>query len=180
MNESPVSESPVSEARALLTSLTFWTLMSALCVGLCGGLVGCERAQERLQGSWRVDLEALSREPIARLATPPAGPLAHTLREGAYHDWRFTFHTNQALEATLRGRHYEGRYVISKIVSGTLYLRLEARAALLSPLDERLGLSPLELPPLSERVTLKVKGERATLRFDDDQTLPLKRLTTGI
>ena len=145
-----------------------------------GALLGCERTTERLIGAWRVDLEALSAQPIARLAAPPFGPLASELREGAYRSWRFTFYADQSLEATLKGLSYQGRYVISRALSGTLYMRLEAAARVESRLDERLGLPPVELPPLSERVVMRVKGDLATLTFDDERSLPLRRVRAGI
>ena len=156
-----------------------FTALSA-CVLLGCTLLGCERTTERLIGSWRVDLEALNAQPIARLAAPPFGPVASELREAAYRDWRFTFYADESLEATLKGLSYQGRYVISRALSGTLYMRLEGAARVESRLDQRLGLPSVELPPLSERVVMRVKGERATLTFDDERSLPLRRAQTGI
>lgn len=144
-------------------------------------LSACEAPKERLIGAWSVDITQLREEPIARLAAPPAGPLAQGIREAAYRDWRFTFHADESLEATLRGQRYQGRYVISQILSGTIYMRLEGASSLKSGLDEQLGLKTLELPPLSERVIITLqRGDRATLSFEQGMSIPLRRRRAGI
>ena len=156
-------------------------LLTALLFGCIGSLWGCEAPKDRLIGTWSVDLPKLREEPILRLAAPPAGPLAQGIRESAYRGWRFTFNADESLEATLRGNQYQGRYVISQILSGTIYLRLEGASVVQSALDERLNLKHLELPPLSERVVIKLqRGDRATLSFDQGQPIPLRRRIAGI
>lgn len=144
-------------------------------------MTACEAPKDRLIGSWSVDIPKLRDQALVRLAAPPAGPFAQSIREDAYRDWRFVFHADESLEATLRGQRYRGRYVISQILSGTIYLRLEGASTLKSSLDERLGLKELELPPLSERVVIKFqRGDRATLSFDQGHAIPIRRRKVGI
>lgn len=148
---------------------------------LCLTLSACEAPKDRLIGAWTVDIPTLRTETIVRYAAPPAGPLAQGVREASYRGWHFVFHADESLDATLKGQRYRGRYVISQIVSGTIYLRLEGESVLQSQLDERLGLKKLELPPLSERVIIKLqRGDRATLSFDQGQPIPIRRRRVGI
>ena len=148
---------------------------------VCLSLMDCEAPTEQLIGAWTVDIPKLRREPLVRYAAPPAGPLAQGVREAAYRDWHLVFHADESLDVTLRGQRYRGRYVISQILSGTIYLRLEGESVLKSQLDERLGLKQLELPPLSERVIIKLqRSGRATLSFDRGHPIPIRRRRVGI
>ena len=159
-------------SRALSLCLT---LISAL------ALSACEGPAQRLQGAWVIDLSMMRQEALVRRAAPPAGPFAQELREAAYRDWRIVFKADESMEASLRGQRYQGRYVISQILSSTIYLRIEGASVSQSELDERLGLKGLERAPLSERVTIKLQGKgRATLSFDQGLPLPIRRLRVGI
>jgi hypothetical protein len=137
-------------------------------------LIGCTSPQEGLIGAWRVDLEALRRDPLIAHAAPPAGPLATSWRESSYEGWRFVFYGDARVDVTLRGAVYRGRYEVSQVLGDTVYVRVEATPSSSSALDEELGLKPAG-EPLIERLRVRVKRERATLILDDDISLPLRR-----
>jgi len=144
-------------------------------------LSACTPPQEALVGAWRVDLEALRRDPLAARAAPPAGPLAAAWREAAYEGWRFVFYADLRAELTLRGVVYRGRYEVSRVLGDVVYLRVEAAPVATSALDAELGLAPTA-EPLAERLRVKLGGGGVTLTLDDDDTrqLPLRPASAGL
>lgn len=151
----------------------------ALALSALSALSACTPPQDALVGAWRVDLDAMRRDPLVTRAAPPAGPLAAGWREESYEGWRLVFYADLRAELTLRGAVYRGRYEVSRVLSDTVYIRVEAAPAPASALDAELGFESTA-EPLVERLRVKVGRGEATVTFDNNVSLPLRRASAGV
>ena len=136
---------------------------------------GCNRTQQDLIGTWRVDLESIRRDPEGLKIAPPAGTMARAWKVKMMRSWRFTFNSNRSLVMSFQGGSYKGRYEISNQVGNTLYINAEVKELPLNEFDKLMGLKELRRDVRYHTFRVEFERRVATLVLKGFDPIKLKK-----
>ena len=104
----------------------------------------CQNPKSAIVDEWVID-EAVFYQSLAQpKVDPPAGVIAQELSAPIVTDWRFQFNADRTIRMSLNGELRAGRYTITKVISSTLYIKVETRPIYERALDDELNLPSRE------------------------------------